>query len=269
MLILQGDRMDNLLVSGSDSAPLRVLLAHGAGAGMDSPFMAAMADGLAEQGWQVLRFEFPYMQRQRSSGKKRPPDKAEVLLDSFRDQVGALAQDKPLVIGGKSMGGRIASLLADALFDEQRIQACLCLGYPFHPLGKPGRLRTEHLTELRTPTLIVQGERDAMGRKDEVIIYSLSRATRAGLDTRRGSQLQAAQERKATAKHRTGRWRSRRWIASCASNRRPLEALTTHLGNAHASPLTRPPRNHWNHPVDLARARPQSAASASAAPRRH
>ena len=174
MLILQGDRMDNLLVSGSDSAPLRVLLAHGAGAGMDSPFMAAMADGLAEQGWQVLRFEFPYMQRQRSSGKKRPPDKAEVLLDSFRDQVGALAQDKPLVIGGKSMGGRIASLLADALFDDQQIQACLCLGYPFHPLGKPDRLRTEHLAELRTPTLIVQGERDAMGRKDEVITYSLS-----------------------------------------------------------------------------------------------
>ena len=82
-----------------------MLLAHGAGAGMDSPFMAAMADGLAQQGWQVLRFEFPYMQRQRSSGKKRPPDKTEVLLDSFRDQVGALAQDKPLVIGGKSMGG--------------------------------------------------------------------------------------------------------------------------------------------------------------------
>ena len=166
--------MDNLLVSGSDSAPLRVLLAHGAGAGMDSPFMAAMADGLAEQGWQVLRFEFPYMQRQRSSGKKRPPDKAEVLLNSFRDQVKELAQDKPLVIGGKSMGGRIATLLADALFDEQRIQACICLGYPFHPLGKPERLRTDHLAELRTPTLVVQGERDAMGRQDEVITYNLS-----------------------------------------------------------------------------------------------
>ena len=174
MLVLQGDRMDNLLVSGADSAPLRVLLAHGAGAGMDSPFMAAMADGLAEQGWQVLRFEFPYMQRQRSSGKKRPPDKADVLLDSFRDQVKALAQDKPLVIGGKSMGGRIASLLADALFDEQRIQACICLGYPFHPLGKPERLRTDHLAELRTPTLVVQGERDAMGRQDEVLTYNLS-----------------------------------------------------------------------------------------------
>ena len=174
MLVLQGDRMDNLLVSGADSAPLRLLLAHGAGAGMDSPFMAAMANGLAEQGWQVLRFEFPYMQRQRSSGKKRPPDKADVLLDSFRDQVKALAHDKPLVIGGKSMGGRIASLLADALFDEQRIQACICLGYPFHPLGKPERLRTDHLAELRTPTLVVQGERDAMGRQDEVITYNLS-----------------------------------------------------------------------------------------------
>ena len=174
MLVLRRARMDTLLVSGADSAPLRLLLAHGAGVGMDSPFMAAMADGLAEQGWQVLRFEFPYMQLQRSSGKKRPPDKAEVLLNSFRDQVKELAQDKPLVIGGKSMGGRIASLLADALFDEQRIQACICLGYPFHPLGKPERLRTDHLAELRTPTLVVQGERDAMGRQDEVITYNLS-----------------------------------------------------------------------------------------------
>ncbi|MAN18176.1 MULTISPECIES: alpha/beta fold hydrolase [unclassified Synechococcus] len=175
MLVLQGDGMDNLLVSGADSAPLRVLLGHGAGAGMDSPFMAAMADGLADQGWQVLRFEFPYMQRQRNSGKKRPPDKAELLLNSFREQVKALAHDKPLVIGGKSMGGRIASLLADALFDEQRIQACICLGYPFHPLGKPDQLRTDHLADLRTPTLVVQGERDAMGRQEEVSTYKLSK----------------------------------------------------------------------------------------------
>lgn len=174
MLIGNGMGMDNLLVSGADSAPLRVLLAHGAGAGMDSPFMEAMAAGLAEKGWQVLRFEFPYMQRQRSSGKKRPPDKAEVLLTSFRDQVRALDQDRPLVIGGKSMGGRIASLLADALLEEQAIQGCLCLGYPFHPLGKPDRLRTEHLAGLRTPTLVIQGERDAMGRRDEVTSYTLS-----------------------------------------------------------------------------------------------
>ena len=174
MLIGKGEGMDNLLVSGADSAPLRVLLAHGAGAGMDSPFMEAMAAGLAERGWQVLRFEFPYMQRQRSSGKKRPPDKAEVLLTSFRDQVRALDQDRPLVIGGKSMGGRIASLLADALLEEQAIQGCLCLGYPFHPLGKPDRLRTEHLAGLRTPTLVIQGERDAMGRRDEVTSYTLS-----------------------------------------------------------------------------------------------
>lgn len=174
MLSGNGEGMNNLLVSGADSAPLRVLLAHGAGAGMDSPFMEAMALGLAENGWQVLRFEFPYMQRQRSSGKKRPPDKAEVLLTSFREQVEALDQDKPLVIGGKSMGGRMASLLADALLDEQAIQACICLGYPFHPLGKPDRLRTEHLAGLRTPTLIVQGERDAMGRHDEVSHYPLS-----------------------------------------------------------------------------------------------
>lgn len=174
MLIGHGEGMDNLLVSGADSAPLRVLLAHGAGVGMDSPFMEAMALGLAEQGWQVLRFEFPYMQRQRSTGKKRPPDKTEVLLNSFRNQVNALAEDKPLVIGGKSMGGRIASLLADELFDEKLIQACICLGYPFHPLGKPDRLRTKHLAGMRTPTLVVQGERDAMGREEEVSTYTLS-----------------------------------------------------------------------------------------------
>ena len=194
MLVLQGDRMDNLLVSGADSAPLRVLLAHGAGAGMDSPFMAAMADGLAEQGWQVLRFEFPYMQRQRSSGKKRPPDKADVLLDSFRDQVKALAQDKPLVIGGKSMGGRIASLLADALFDEQRIQACICLGYPFHPLGKPESAAHRPSGQAAHTDAGRSGgaRRDGTpGRSDHLQPVG---ATGAGLDARRGSQLQAAQE---------------------------------------------------------------------------
>ena len=174
MLILQGDRMDNLLVSGSDSAPLRVLLAHGAGAGMDSPFMAAMADGLAEQGWQVLRFEFPYMQRQRSSGKKRPPDKAEVLLDSFRDQVRALAAGQAPGDRWQVDGRAHRQPAGGCPVRRATIQACLCLGYPFHPLGKPERLRTDHLAELRTPTLVVQGERDAMGRQDEVITYNLS-----------------------------------------------------------------------------------------------
>lgn len=160
------------LVNGADDAAATVLLAHGAGAPMDSPFMAAMAEGLVALGWRVVRFEFPYMARQRVTGKKGAPDRMPVLQDCFRNQV-ELERERgkgPLVIGGKSMGGRIASLLAD----ELAVQGCLCLGYPFHPPGKPEQLRTEHLAALATPTLILQGERDSFGRRGEVDTYPLS-----------------------------------------------------------------------------------------------
>ena len=166
--------MPNLLVDGPDTALATVLLAHGAGAGMDTAFMTQMAQGLAEKGWQVIRFEFPYMAQQRNSGRKTPPNRVEILLQSFLDQVQSLTTHQPLVIGGKSMGGRIASLVADELFSESRILGCICLGYPFHPLGKPQTLRVEHLLKLQTPTLIVQGDRDAMGSRGEVENYSLS-----------------------------------------------------------------------------------------------
>ena len=166
--------MRNLLVNGPDTAQATVLLAHGAGAGMDTAFMTQMAQGLAEKEWQVIRFEFPYMAKQRISGRRTPPNRVEILLQSFLDQVQSLTTHQPLVIGGKSMGGRIASLVADGLFSESRILGCICLGYPFHPLGKPQTLRVEHLLKLQTPTLIVQGERDAMGSRGEVENYSLS-----------------------------------------------------------------------------------------------
>ena len=166
--------MRNLLVNGPDTAQATVLLAHGAGAGMDTAFMTQMAQGLAEKEWQVIRFEFPYMAKQRISGRRTPPNRVEILLQSFLDQVQSLTTHQPLVIGGKSMGGRIASLVADGLLRESRILGCICLGYPFHPLGKPQTLRVEHLLKLQTPTLIVQGERDAMGSRGEVENYSLS-----------------------------------------------------------------------------------------------
>ena len=166
--------MRNLLVNGPDTALATVLLAHGAGAGMDTAFMTQMAQGLAEKEWQVIRFEFPYMAKQRISGRRTPPNRVEILLQSFLDQVQSLTTHQPLVIGGKSMGGRIASLVADELFRKSRILGCICLGYPFHPLGKPQTLRVEHLLKLQTPTLIVQGERDAMGSRGEVENYSLS-----------------------------------------------------------------------------------------------
>jgi len=144
---------------------------------MDSPFMAVISAGLAADGWRVVRFEFPYMARIREMGRRQGPDRMPVLQDAFRQWVRlerAAAPNRPLIIGGKSMGGRVASLLADELAASEGVRGCLCLGYPFHPPGKPLQLRTEHLAALQTPTLILQGERDPFGRREEVDAYSLS-----------------------------------------------------------------------------------------------
>ena len=164
-------------MDGPAQAPATLLLAHGAGAPMDSPFMAAIAAGLAQRGLRVVRFEFPYMARSRETGRQHGPDRMPVLQESFREQVQlerAACPEQPLVIGGKSMGGRVASLLVDDLAASHGVRGCLCLGYPFHPPGKPQTLRTEHLAGLQTPTLIVQGERDTFGKRPEVEGYSLS-----------------------------------------------------------------------------------------------
>lgn len=162
----------NRQINGPDSARCTFLFAHGAGAGMATPFMETISSGLAQAGIRVVRFEFPYMLERRQSGKKRPPDRQPVLLESFCEQIQALKADgcRQLVIGGKSMGGRMATLLAD----EMTVSGVVCLGYPFHPPGKPEKLRVEHLEALHTPTLICQGERDTMGNRDEVSEYSLS-----------------------------------------------------------------------------------------------
>ena len=99
-------------------------------------------------------------------------------MSEYLAAIDALQIDGPLIIGGKSMGGRVASLVADDLFDADRIAGLLCVGYPFHPIGKPQKLRTEHLQGLRTPTLICQGTRDPFGSMDEVRDYKLSSAIR-------------------------------------------------------------------------------------------
>jgi predicted alpha/beta-hydrolase family hydrolase len=162
-----------LLCNGLADAPASLLLAHGAGAPMDSPFMETMATGLADRGWRVLRFEFPYMARSRQSGRRHGPDRQPVLLDAWRSVVAAHAADGPLLIGGKSMGGRMASMVLDELAAEHGLLGCLCLGYPFHPPGKPEALRLDHLRLLRNRCLIVQGERDSFGRRAEVESYGL------------------------------------------------------------------------------------------------
>lgn len=165
------------LIDCPGAALATVLLAHGAGAPMDSPFMAAIAGGLAAAGWRVVRFEFGYMARMRETGRRQGPERMPVLQEAFRQQVrlekGEHPQ-RPLFIGGKSMGGRVASLLVDELAASDGVRGCLCLGYPFHPPGKPLQLRTEHLAALRTPTLILQGERDSFGRREEMETYRLS-----------------------------------------------------------------------------------------------
>ena len=161
------------LFDGRAGAPLTIALAHGAGTAMDSPFMTAFAEGLAERGFRVARFEFPYMAERRRSGKKRPPDRANVLLDAWRAVIVALGPER-LVIGGKSLGGRIASMIADGA----GVRGLACLGYPFHPPGRPENPRIEHLATLATPALILQGTRDPLGSPDEVRGYPLSPAIR-------------------------------------------------------------------------------------------
>ena len=165
------------LIDGPADAPATLLFAHGAGAAMDSQFMAAIAGGLAAKGWRVVRFEFPYMARMRETGRRQGPDRLPLLQEAFREQVRverASWPQRPLFIGGKSLGGRVASLLIDQLAASSGVQGCLCFGYPFHPPGKPLSLRTEHLAELQSPTLILQGERDPFGKRQEVESYVLS-----------------------------------------------------------------------------------------------
>lgn len=149
-----------------------MLLSHGAGAPVDSPWMESVAHGIAAGGHRVARFELPYMRRRRNDGRRRRPDPPAVLAAAWHQAVAAAGEPGRLVVGGKSMGGRIASMVAD----EAGVAGVLCLGYPFHPVGKPERLRTAHLRALATPALFVQGERDPFGGRDEVANYELSPA---------------------------------------------------------------------------------------------
>ena len=151
-----------------------LILAHGAGAPMDSEFMNDMAARLAAQGVNVLRFEFAYMAQRRVDGRRRPPNPQAQLLECWRQVYASVRPHVTgcLAIGGKSMGGRMASLIAD----ELEVDALVCLGYPFYAAGKPEKPRVAHLAELKTPTLIVQGERDALGNRETVEGYTLSSA---------------------------------------------------------------------------------------------
>jgi hypothetical protein len=164
----------DFLVDGPKRAKRTFLFAHGAGGAMDVPWMTRVARGIAEQGIRVVRFEFPYMAARRKGGKRGAPDREPVLLDAWREAVAAQGDPKEVAIGGKSMGGRMATMIAD----ELGVAAVVCFGYPFHPPGQPAKVRTAHLKALKTPTLILQGERDPFGTRDDVASYELSKRIR-------------------------------------------------------------------------------------------
>lgn len=176
--------MNDYLVNGPalETASIcpTLLWAHGAGAAMDSEFMNNFAELVSDADIRIVRFEFPYMAARRTEGKKAPPPKAEKLVPEFQTRVKDIAATVkgPLFIGGKSMGGRIATMIADAKETHPLIRGVICLGYPFHPTGKPEKLRTSHLEGLKTPTLICQGERDSLGSRAEVDALTLSKVIR-------------------------------------------------------------------------------------------
>ncbi len=155
-----------------------VLLTHGASQPVTSRFFSVLVPAMLANGLSVWRFEFDYMRTIKETGKRRPPPRIETLFPAFLEAVDEVNNRRPterkLVIGGKSMGGRIASMLSDELFASGRIGGLVCLGYPFHPPKKPESLRTAHLAGLRTPALFAQGDRDPFGTRDDVAGYSLS-----------------------------------------------------------------------------------------------
>jgi uncharacterized protein len=144
------------------------IFAHGAGAGMDSDFMQSMATHLCELNIQVGLFNFQYMQIALEQGTRRPPDRAPKLLSYFSHILDKTNNALPLFIGGKSMGGRMASILASQRSVKPDVKGVIAMGYPFHPPGKPDKLRVEHFGDMGCPFLVIQGERDTFGNASEV-----------------------------------------------------------------------------------------------------
>lgn len=156
----------DLLIDGDGPT---LVLGHGAGAAMDSRGMTDLATRIAARGVRVVRFEFSYMAARRE-GRRRPPPRADTLLDEYRAVVAEVGGTP--VIGGRSMGGRVASMIAA----DAGIRGLVCVSYPWHPPAKPDQPRIAHLADLVVPTLIVQGTRDPFGSPDEVAGYALSPA---------------------------------------------------------------------------------------------
>lgn len=148
------------------------IFAHGAGADKSSEFMEKFTLMLNEQNINVLRFNFNYMDKRLLDGKRYPPEKMDKLIACFGQVLANISSKLPVYLIGKSMGGRVAATLAEQALDN--IQGVVCLGYPFHPQKKPEKLRLTPLQNTQLPILILQGERDALGCKEEIANYQLS-----------------------------------------------------------------------------------------------
>lgn len=165
--------MIDVLREGAVDAPVRILLAHGAGAGMDHAFLAELSRLLAGPEIEVVRFNFPYMTKRAEDGKRRPPDRQPLLLEHWRQMVREFAHPR-LFLAGKSMGGRMAAELYHDGGDAMNAAGLLILGYPFHPPAKPDRWRGDVLKQIKVPTLLLQGERDTFGSRAELAEFPFS-----------------------------------------------------------------------------------------------
>lgn len=155
--------LTDIIINNASEPKARLLLAHGAGAGAKSEFMQQLAQQLAAHNIEVWRFNFAYMQRFIDSGQRSLPAKMPALQQELMQQLDKCPADLALFVGGKSMGGRVASLLSS----HPGVQAVFAFGYPFHP-PKKHSWRTEHFAALASPLFIAQGERDAFGTKTEL-----------------------------------------------------------------------------------------------------
>ncbi len=179
------EKIINLIVDTVSDAKAQLVFAHGAGADMSHEFMTTVSQLLNEAGINVLRFNFPYMDKRALFNKKYPPDRMPKLLACFREVLDKVVNKDgnalPLYIGGKSMGSRVAATLLtepEVLEKDlyEKVRGIFCLGYPFHPAKKPESLRLTPLLANKKPILIVQGERDSLGNKDEILSYQLPKS---------------------------------------------------------------------------------------------
>jgi len=162
-----------------DNPIAQVIFAHGAGADMSHEFMVEMSALLNKKGINVICFNFPFMDKRKETGKRYPPDRMPKLLECYQQVIdnyieNQAADQLPLFIGGKSMGSRVAAILAGTELYQQLIKGVFCFGYPFHPTKKPENLRLEPLQQTLKPILVVQGERDTLGNKEEINHYEMS-----------------------------------------------------------------------------------------------